>query len=103
VGVSATHTLGERSGEQGHTLVVAELPAHGHAAKASSATTDMNPIGHYWAPDVAGNVTFATAPNTALTSAAIANTGGNQAHLNMQPFLTLNFCIALVGIFPSQT
>jgi microcystin-dependent protein len=103
VGVSATHTLGERSGEQGHTLVVAELPAHGHAAKASSATTDMNPIGHYWAPDVSGNVTFATAANTALTSAAIANTGGNQAHLNMQPFLTLNFCIALQGIFPSQT
>jgi microcystin-dependent protein len=34
---------------------------------------------------------------------ALANTGGSQAHLNMQPFLVLNFCIALQGIFPSQT
>ncbi len=40
---------------------------------------------------------------TALTSSTIANAGGSQPHLNMQPFLTLNFCIALQGIFPSPT
>ena len=39
---------------------------------------------------------------TASTPSTITNVGGSQAHLNMQPFLTLNFCIALIGIFPSQ-
>jgi microcystin-dependent protein len=102
IGVSNPHPLGERSGEQAHTLAVAELPAHAHAAKAANSTTDTNPVGHYWAPDIAGDVTFATTANVALAPGAIANTGGNQAHLNMQPFLTLNFCIALQGIFPSQ-
>jgi microcystin-dependent protein len=40
---------------------------------------------------------------TALQPSTVANVGGSQAHLNMQPFLVLNFCIALQGIFPSQT
>lgn len=103
VGFSASHPLGERAGEQGHTLTVPELPAHGHAAKAASRTTDTSPSDHYWAPDVAGDVTFATTADVAMTTQAIAPTGGSQAHPNMQPFLTLNFCIALQGIFPSQT
>ncbi len=96
------HTLGERGGEENHTVSVQELPAHGHAANAASSTTDTYPAGHYWSPDVSGNVTFATTANTALTNAAITSTGGSQAHPNMQPYLTLNFCIALQGIFPSQ-
>jgi microcystin-dependent protein len=102
VGQSGAHQLGERAGEQTHTLTVPELPKHGHAAKAASSTTDTNPAGHYWAPDITGNVTFATTPTVALAPAAIANTGGGQPHQNMQPFLTLNFCIALQGIFPSE-
>ena len=100
--MGGSHTLGERAGEQAHTLVVSELPEHGHAAKAAGNTTETDPTGHYWAPDIAGDVTFATTANVALAPDAIANTGGSQAHLNMQPFLTLNFCIALQGIFPSQ-
>ena len=102
IGMGA-HPLGERGGEQGHTLSVAELPTHVHGAKAAGNTTDTDPTGHYWAPDISGNVTFATAHDVALAGGAITNTGGSQAHLNMQPFLTLNFCIALQGIFPSQT
>lgn len=99
------HTLGERAGEQAHTLSIAELPHHGHQVRAASSTTDLSPAGNYWAPDVAGNITFATSADSAyaLASATVSNTGGNQAHTNMQPFLTLNFCIALQGIFPSQT
>ena len=42
-------------------------------------------------------------PNTALVASTVTNVGGSQAHLNMQPFLTLSFCIALQGIFPSHT
>jgi microcystin-dependent protein len=103
IGVGGTHTIGERAGEQSHTLTAGELPRHTHGANAASDTTDTAPAGHYWAPDVAGNVTFATTPNVALAPAAITNTGGSQAHNNMQPYLTVNFCIALLGIFPSQT
>ena len=98
---SGSHPLGERGGEQGHTLTVGELPKHTHGAKAAGTTNNTDPTGHYWSPDVVGNLTFATTPNVALTGAAVTNTGGGQAHLNMQPFLTLNFCIALQGVFPS--
>jgi len=103
IGVGNSHTLGEKGGEQIHTLTANELPAHGHAARAAANTNQNDPTGHYWAPDTTGNVTFASTANLALAPAAIASTGGSQAHFNMQPFLALNFCIALVGIFPSQT
>jgi microcystin-dependent protein len=98
------HTLGERGGEQSHTLSISEIPTHVHPANASNNPgTDVIP-----ANDLLGN----SAPNTvfgpvqnltALRAGTVANIGGSQAHLNMQPFLTINFCIALQGIFPSQT
>jgi microcystin-dependent protein len=95
------HTLGEKGGEQSHTLSIAELPAHTHVLNASSTPANTNvPTGAY-----VGSVNNAyTAPGNlvALSPASVANQGGSQAHLNMQPFLVLNFCIALQGIFPSQ-
>lgn len=95
------HTLGERGGEQAHTLSIAELPAHTHVAQASPSNANS--------PTTTGNV-LASALNSyrgpdslvSLHPASVANAGGSQAHLNMQPFLTLSFCIALQGIFPSQ-
>lgn len=99
--VGSGHTLGERAGEQAHTLSIAELPQHAHAMNASSDNADtqpptnmvlaQSPAGLYGPP---GNL-------VALNSASVSNVGGSQAHLNMQPFLTLSFCIALQGIFPS--
>jgi microcystin-dependent protein len=99
--VGSGHTLGERGGEQAHTLAIAELPTHVHVANATSdnATTGT-PTGNLLAKST--NFFYETAANlTALKPATVANVGGSQAHLNMQPFLTLNFCIALQGIFPS--
>ena len=102
------HTLGERGGEQAHTLSIAELPTHTHVLNATNTVgNSLNPKtgagGNILAAD-AGNVYSANAQNlTALNPASIANVGGSQAHLNMQPFLVLSFCIALQGIFPSQT
>jgi microcystin-dependent protein len=98
--VGSGHTLGERGGEQAHTLSMAELPAHVHplSASPSPASTPL-PAGQVLA---AGAELYADpAGLVALQPASITNTGGSQAHLNMQPFLTLNFCIALQGIFPS--
>lgn len=101
--VGSGHTLGERGGEQAHTLSISELPAHTHAASASSSPgDDPNPGGHVLASPL--NATYRGSPGsaTALSPPTVGNAGGSQAHLNMQPFLVLNFCIALQGIFPSQ-
>lgn len=96
----AGHTLGERGGEQAHTLAIAELPAHTHVAQGSANNGDtVTPLG-----GVMGGVSNMYGPAANLASllpATVGNTGGSQAHLNMQPFLALTFCIALQGIFPS--
>jgi microcystin-dependent protein len=101
--VGDAHTLGERGGEQAHTLSIAELPDHSHALNAStlaSGGTD-NPANNYLGS--ASNLYHTPASLTAMNPGTISNTGGSQAHQNMQPFLTLSFCIALQGIFPSPT
>jgi microcystin-dependent protein len=100
--VGSGHTLGERGGEQAHTLATAELPTHVHSAMASPSNGNAAvPAGA-----VLGAVSGLYGPATALTSldpSSVTNVGGSQAHMNMQPFLTLTFCIALQGIFPSPT
>src|ERR1700730_8946247 len=100
------HTLGERGGEQAHTLSISEIPTHVHTASASLETTNnlFDPPANNILASPATQLYCSTATNlTSLLPATIASVGGSQAHLNMQPFLTLSFCIALQGIFPSQT
>jgi microcystin-dependent protein len=99
------HTLGEKGGEQAHTLSIAELPTHTHAENATSAvaTTGTPDNTVLLAQSTAANLYASAGSNLqAMAPAAVSNVGGSQPHLNMQPFLTLNFCIALQGIFPSQ-
>jgi microcystin-dependent protein len=99
--VGSGHTLGERAGEQAHTLSIGELPTHTHGVNAStlaSGGTD-NPAGNYLGS--ASNLYHTPAGLTPMNAGTIGPTGGSQPHLNMQPFLTLSFCIALQGIFPS--
>jgi len=96
------HTLGERGGEAAHTLNVNELPTHLHQAQAS--TTDADgaiPTGLLLAGWNNGYTNPASL--VSLNPTSIANVGGSQPHENRQPYLTLSFCIALQGIFPSQT
>jgi microcystin-dependent protein len=98
------HTLGERGGEQGHTLTLSELPAHTHAERASAAAG--NDVGASTPIVLASPLSQSYRPSSspvALAPTTLTATGGTQAHLNMQPFLSLNFCIALQGIFPSAT
>jgi microcystin-dependent protein len=100
--VGSGHTLGERGGEQAHTLSIAELPTHTHVLRgvnANAATNSPN------AAALANSTAVYHAPSNlvALNPGSVTNVGGSQAHLNMQPFLTLSFCIALQGIFPSPT
>jgi len=99
------HTLGERGGEQAHTLSISEIPTHTHAVKASTSQASTN------APNTSTVLSVSNPQSVygpasslgAMAPAAIGNVGGSQAHLNMQPYLVLNFSIALQGIFPSQT
>lgn len=99
--VGSGHTLGERGGEQAHTLSIAELPTHTHVLQAST-TAGAAPVPT--ANVLAGADIYAPPTNlVAMDPGSIPPVGGSQAHLNMQPFLTLSFCIALQGIFPSPT
>ncbi len=105
VHVGSGHTLGERGGEQAHTLSITELPEHVHAVNATTiqaqAATNIPNSSLVLAQS---NFSFLYgSPSTleAMAPNAISPVGGSQAHLNMQPFLTLAFCIALQGIFPS--
>ncbi|HRC84223.1 MAG TPA: tail fiber protein [Thermoanaerobaculia bacterium] len=100
--VGGSHTLGERGGEQAHTLSISEIPQHTHVAQASSSNAGT-PIPTSDVLAAANNLYAAATNLLALGSSTVANVGGSQAHLNMQPFLVLNFSIALQGIFPSAT
>ena len=93
-------TLGQSGGEQAHTLSLAELPAHTHGVWATANTGDtVNPTNAVLA--AASNVYRTADSLTALSPASVTTVGGSQPHENQQPYLTLNFCIALQGIFPS--
>ena len=100
--VGAGHTLGERGGEQAHTLSITEIPTHTHALSVSNnnATTDM-PATNVIMGQASIDMYRSPTNLVALEPGSVSNTGGSQAHLNMQPFLALSFCIALQGIFPS--
>jgi microcystin-dependent protein len=104
--VGSGHTLGERGGEQAHTLSIAELPAHTHFVTASSALgNSVNPRfgadGHLLAREPSNPYAPGSPNGVALAAGTLTNTGASQAHLNMQPYLALTFCVALQGIFPS--
>jgi microcystin-dependent protein len=101
------HRLGQKSGAETVTLTAAEIAAHTHAAKASSQPADQaTPAGHVLAQsDPAGDMLYCdwqAGTATAIRSGTVTNAGGGQAHDNMQPYLTLAFCIALQGLFPSR-
>ena len=95
------HSLGEVGGETAHTLSLSELPAHAHTpVGSSSGPSAASPAGNLWAASSGGG--YEASANTSLNPASITSTGGSQPHDNMSPYLVLNFCVALQGIFPSQ-
>jgi microcystin-dependent protein len=92
---------GQSGGEEAHTLTISEVPAHAHPVIASSnPASQPSPAGAF-ATDTGRNV-YAASANSAMAPQAVAPAGQSQPHENRSPFLALSFCIALVGIFPSQ-
>jgi microcystin-dependent protein len=92
--------LGQTGGEFTHTLTTSEMPVHTHAPMGSSTPANLGvPTGNLWAT---GNAAYNPTANTTMNPAGILSVGGGQGHENRPPFLVLNFCIALSGIFPSH-
>jgi microcystin-dependent protein len=95
------HTLGAAGGAAAHTLSAAELPTHTHAV-AGSPENGNAPVPTNNALAGALNAYTAPADLVTLHPSSVTSVGGSQPHLNVQPSLTLTFCIALQGIFPSR-
>jgi microcystin-dependent protein len=95
---------GQIGGEEAHSVSINELPSHGHFVNASGASANSDtPVGHFLAASTNFSLYSTTLSNaTTLQPATLGNGGGNQPHTNIQPYLALNFCIALQGIFPSR-
>lgn len=100
------HLLGQKSGSETVTLTAAEIAAHTHAVKAVSTTgNNRSPESTLLASEILPDMSYRdpqAASTTALRSGTVTNAGGGQAHNNMQPYLALNYCIALQGLFPSR-
>jgi|SRR4051812_46258991 microcystin-dependent protein len=100
------HDLGEIGGSETVSLLESEIPAHAHALTASSTNSSKpNPAGNALARISSNGTPYAAAagaPLVPLSGNALAPAGGDQPHNNMQPYLTLSFCIALQGVYPPR-
>ena len=105
--MSSAHPQGQKSGQERVSLTTAQIPGHGHTARATTESANStDPSGRL--PGVTGGSLFSITPygdltnSVQLTSSALGSAGGGQGHENMQPWLALAFCIALDGVFPSR-
>jgi microcystin-dependent protein len=93
---------GAKAGEEAHTLIQDEMAMHQHNVFGSAVTADTSaPEGAFWASG-SGQSPYAGSANASMWAGAIGPSGGGQPHENMQPYLTISFMIALVGIYPSR-
>ncbi len=98
----STFVLGQRAGEEVHPLSISEIPAHTHQAFASGdGPSAPSPLGNFWGSYTSFSPYNSTA-DTPMSNEAVGNTGIGQSHENRSPYLALNICIALQGLFPSR-
>ncbi len=100
----STYVQGQTGGQETHTLLATEMPVHNHTAYAStSGGTSSSPSNNYPAANSEGIEHYGSSENGTMNASAIGTTGGSQPHNNIQPYLAINFCIAISGIFPSRS
>ena len=99
-----SHALGNKGGEESHTLIDSEMPAHTHRVQASDTDADDNiPTGNILGKVLSQLYVAPTrASLTDMVAGSVGDAGNNQSHVNMQPFLTIKYLIALAGVFPSR-
>ena len=100
------HDLGETGGSETVTLLESEIPSHAHALTADpnvAETPDPTINSLARGSSINAYQTNANANLVTMSDSAVAPAGGDQPHNNMMPYLTLNFCIALQGVYPPRT
>jgi microcystin-dependent protein len=98
------YVIGETGGEATHTLLTGEIPSHSHGYNESTTGGQTTPSGNTWGPVGKGRspVYHAAGGGVNMLDGNLSSTGSSLPHNNLQPYLTLNFCIALQGVFPSR-
>ena len=98
--------LGEQGGVENVTLLQSEIPAHNHFLRGTTVGADQtDPTNRVWAASTVGRTPpplYSTSQNATMAPTALSVSGGSLPHNNLHPFLTLNFIIALQGIFPPR-
>ncbi len=101
------YTLGQLGGEITHTLTSSEMPAHVHPAQADAKSGNNNSFNsaNAYPANAAPMLAYSTGSSNmvAMSPQMVTSLGGGQPHANQQPFMALAFCIALTGIFPTQS
>lgn len=97
----SNRVIGQSGGVEQVTLTVPQMPAHTHIPVAATTASQTTPEGGVWAAQSAAAYSDA-APDTPLAAAALLSAGGNLPHENMPPYVTVNYIIAVGGIFPTQ-
>jgi microcystin-dependent protein len=100
------HDLGETGGSETVSLLESEIPSHNHALRGSNSVGDVTSPGGATMARPGNVMIYQQTTNANLVSLApqtLAPAGGDQPHNNLQPYLTLNFCIALQGVFPPRS
>jgi microcystin-dependent protein len=102
-----SRSLGEAGGEQSVSLLASQMPSHTHTARAAASGGQGSPAGNVWASAGFGRPPAYTPSNqntnVQMNPKASGVTGGSLPHNNMPPYVCLNFCIALVGTFPTRS
>lgn len=99
----SNRTLGQQGGSETNTLTTNQLPSHSHSLNgATAAANAVDPSGNVLANTGRSDTYTSSAPNAQMNSGSIGATGGGQAVNNMQPFLTIRYCVALNGVYPSR-
>lgn len=96
---------GQTGGETAVTLTTNTMAAHNHAAVCNSGNGNQtSPAGNFWAQEVGGTNAYGNSGTAKMAAGALSSSGaaGPQPHSNIQPYLALNFCIALTGVFPTR-
>ena len=98
------YDLGQQGGTETVTLLQSEIPAHAHQLICVNGDGDQaDPTGKTWGATPSGANPYSSPSNGNMSPQALGITGGSLPHNNMQPYLTLYFCIALQGVFPPRS